>query len=397
MAWRVTKVDEQRKEFIEQINNSGRTITDLCNEYQISRKTAYKWIDRYQKMGEEGLKDRSRSPHLQARKTDDRLIQRILEVKNNYPSWGPKKILAILEANFSQDNWPSTTTIGNILERHGLVIPRKYRKRFPLKSDPLSHCHAANDIWSVDFKGWFLTKDGVKCDPLTVTDAHTRFILSCIKLECGKEPEVWKVLEEQFYKNGLPKHLRHDNGPPFATAGAGRLSKLSIKLIKAGIIPEWIEPGKPYQNGRHERMHKTLKAEGIFPLRLTLDEQQMKFREFIHYYNYERPHEALGQRPPGSIYVPSDRSWDGNLRSPEYDQSCLVKRVSERGQTSWKGRDIYIGKTLKGEHIGLKEGEQGEWEVYFGPVFLGIIDYENNFISPIERQRINRIYKVRCY
>lgn len=397
MAWRVAKVEEYRKEFIDQVNNGGRTITDLCNEYQISRKTAYKWIYRYQENGEKGLKDRSKSPHSQARKTNDRLIQKILEVKNKYPSWGPKKILAILETNFPQDNWPSDTTIGNILERHGLVIPRKYRKRFPSKLDPLSHCHAPNDIWSVDFKGWFLTKDGIKCDPLTITDAHTRFILSCIKLECGKEPEVWKVLEGLFYKNGLPKYLRHDNGPPFATVSAGRLSKLSIKLIKAGIIPEWIEPGKPYQNGRHERMHKTLKAEGIFPLRLTLDEQQMKFRDFIHYYNFERPHESLGQRPPGSIYVPSDRSWDGNLRSPEYDESCLVKRISERGQTSWKGRDVYIGKTLKGEYIGIKEGEQGEWKVYFGPVFLGIIDNENNFITPLKCQRINRSYKVRCY
>ncbi len=397
MAWRIASVEEHRKKFIEQINNGDRTITDLCNEYQISRKTAYKWIHRYQENGEEGLKDRSRSPHSQPRKTNERLQQSILEVKYRYPSWGPKKILATLEANFPQDNWPSDTTIGNILEKNGLIIPRKSRKRFPPKSTPLSHCHAANDVWSVDFKGWFLTKDGIKCDPLTVTDAHTRFILSCIKLECGKEPEVWKVLEELFLKNGLPKYLRHDNGPPFATAGAGRLSKLSIKLIKAGIIPEWIEPGKPYQNGRHERMHRTLKAEGIFPLQLTLDEQQMKFRDFIHYYNFERPHESLGQRPPGSIYVSSDRSWDGSLRSPEYDESCLVKGVSERGQIWWKGRDIYIGKTLKRENIGIKEGEQGEWTVYFGPVFLGVINHENNFIIPQERYRMNKSYKVRCY
>lgn len=397
MAWRVAKVEEHRKEFIEQINNGDRTITDLCNEYQISRKTAYKWINRYQENGEEGLKDRSRTPHSQPRKTDDRLLQRILEVKNRYPSWGPKKILATLEANFPQNNWPSDTTVGNILERHGLVTPRKYRKRFPSKSDPLSHCHAANDVWSVDFKGWFLTKDGVKCDPLTVTDAHTRFILSCIKLESAKEAEVWKILEEQFYKNGLSKYLRHDNGPPFATAGVGRLSKLSIKLIKAGIIPEWIAPGKPYENGRHERMHKTLKAEGIFPLQLTLNEQQMKFRDFIHYYNFERPHEALGQKPPGSIYISSDRSWNGTLRSPEYDGECLVKRISERGQISWRGRETYIGKTLKGECIGIKEGEQGEWKIYFGPVFLGIIDHENNFVLPLERQRVNKKYKVRCY
>jgi transposase InsO family protein len=397
MAWRIGKVDEKRKEFIEQVNSGGRTITDLCKEYEISRKTAYKWIDRYETDGEEGLKDRSRSPHSQPGKTDDKLTQKILAIKNKYPSWGPKKILAVLEANHPEDKWPSDTTIGNILEKHGLVIPRKYRKRFPSKSDPLSHCQAANDIWSVDFKGWFLTKDGIKCDPLTITDAHTRFILTCIKLESAKEANVWKVLEEQFYKNGLPKHIRHDNGPPFATSGAGRLSTLSIKIIKTGVIPEWIEPGKPYQNGRHERMHKTLKAEGTFPRQLTIDEQQMKFRDFINYYNYERPHEALGQRPPGSVYVASDRHWDGKLHSPEYDEGCLIKRVSERGQIFWKGRDLFIGKTLRGEYIAIKENDQGEWNVYFGPVFLGLLNHENNFITPMKCSRINRNYKVRCY
>jgi len=396
MAWRVTKVEEQRKEFIKQLHSGDKTITDLCEEYQISRKTGYKWIKRHQENGDDGLKDRSKAPHSQPSKTEDRLEQKILEVKYRYPKWGPKKVRASLETHHPEEDWPSNTTIGNILARNGLLVPRKYRRRIPVKTEPLSHCNAANDVWSIDFKGWFLTKDHIKCDPLTISDAHTRFILYCAKLQSGKEHEVWKVLEELFYNMGLPRYLRHDNGPPFATNGVGRLSGLSVKIIKAGVIPEWIEPGKPYQNGRHERMHKTLKAEGIFPLQLTLEEQQMKFKEFIHYFNYERPHEALGQKCPGSVYLPSKHVWNGKFCSPEYESGYLVKRVRERGLLSWNGMDIYIGKTLKNEYIGLKEEDEG-WAVYFGPVYLGTIDLRSNFIIPVKSYRTKYSYKVRCY
>jgi putative transposase len=397
MAWRVTKVEEQRQEFIQQVLIGDKTITDLCKEFQVSRKTGYKWVHRHAEHGEEGLKDRSRKPRFQAGKTQDNLVQKILEIKHKYPTWGPKKILASLEHLYPNEDWPSDTTVGNILTKNGLVKSRKLRKRLPSKTDPLSHCNEANDVWSIDFKGWFWTREGVKCDPLTISDAHTRFILYCHKLHSGKELDVWKVLEELFYKNGLPKYLRHDNGPPFATSGAGRLSRLSVKLIKAGVIPDWIAPGKPYQNGRHERMHRTLKREAIFPLQLTLEEQQMKFRDFIHYFNFERPHEALGQKCPGNLYVVSERRWEGKLYSPEYDNEYLVKRIRERGQLSWNGIDIYISKTLKNEFVGLKENDEGDWSVYFGPVFLGTINSSRNFITPMESYRPKNNYKVRCY
>jgi len=396
MAWRVAKVEEHRKEFIKQVLIGDRTVTDLCNEYQISRKTGYKWINRHKEQGDQGLKDRSRSPNSQPGKTDNKLVEKILEVKYRYPAWGPKKVLALLENRYPEEDWPSDTTVGNILCRNGLVVPRKYRRRIPAKTDPLSHCNAPNDVWSIDFKGWFLTRDRMKCDPLTISDAYSRFILHCSKLQFGRELDVWKALEELFYKNGLPKYLRHDNGPPFATTGAGRLSGLSVKLIKAGVIPEWIEPGKPYQNGRHERMHKTLEAEGVSPW-LILEEQQMKFKDFVNYFNFERPHEALGQKFPGSVYVPSDRSWNGELRSPEYDSCYLVKRVRDRGQLSWNGVDMYIGKTLKDEFVGVKEDENGDWVVYYGPVFLGTIEHGRNFTTPNEKSRPKRNYKARCY
>jgi putative transposase len=395
MAWGVTKVEEQRQKFIQEVLIGGKTITDLCKEFQISRKTGYKWIRRHEEHGVEGLKDQIRRPHFQAGETNAVLVQKILEIKHKYPYWGPKKILASLEMSDSSIKWPSDTTIGNILSKNGLVEPRKTRKRFPCKTDPLSHCNAANDVWSIDFKGWFLTREGVKCDPLTISDAHTRFIFYCSKLHSGKELDVWNVLEELIYKNGLPKYLRHDNGPPFATNGAGRLSRLSVKLIKAGIIPEWIDPGKPYQNGRHERMHRTLKKEATFPLQLTLEEQQLKFQDFIQYFNFERPHEALGQRCPGNMYTVSERTWDGKFRSPEYDSEYLVKKVRGRGQLSLNGKDIYIGKTLQEENVGIRE-EDGYWSVHFGPVSLGIINHGGEFIIPTQvRQKGN--YKVRCY
>jgi transposase InsO family protein len=397
MAWRVAKVEEHRKEFIEQVLIGDRTVTDLCNEYQISRKTGYKWISRYNELGDDGLKDRSKAPHARPGRTDERLVHKVLEVKSRYPAWGPKKVLALLGMHYPDEDWPSDTTIGNILYKHGLVAPRRCRKRIPAKTDPLSHCTAPNDVWSIDFKGWFLTKDQIKCDPLTICDAHTRFILHCSKLHSGKELDVWKALEELFHKNGLPKYLRHDNGPPFATAGAGRLSRLSVKLIKAGVIPEWIEPGKPCQNGRHERMHGILKNEGVFPLQLTLEEQQMKFMNFVHYYNFERPHEALEQKFPGNVYVPSNRIWDGNFRSPEYDSAYLVKRVRGRGLIMWNGIDIYIGKTLQNEYVGLKEDENGYLAVYFGPIFLGTIDHEGILRTPRKNNRPKLGYKTRCY
>jgi len=397
MAWRASRVEDQRKEFIDKFLSDDMTVKDLCEEFQISRKTGYKWIHRFQEEGEEGLKDRSRAPHFQAGKTSHNLESKILEAKRKRMKWGPKKIRASLEEQEPTVEWPSVTTIGNILGRNGLVIPRKYRKRFPAKTDPLSHCKAANDVWCIDFKGWFKTKDGLKCDPLTVTDAHSRFILYCSKLNSGRWHDVWQALETLFYDNGLPYYIRHDNGPPFATSGAGRLSTLSVNLVKAGVIPEWIEPGKPYQNGRHERMHLTLKAEGTFPLELTLEEQQMKFRDFLNYFNFERPHEAIGQKTPGSIYMRSEREWDGKLRSPEYNSEYLIKRVRDRGQLAWNGSDIYIGKTLKNEFIGLKESDDGNWLAYYGPVFLGTIDHTGNFTTPTTKHRHSRSYKSRCY
>lgn len=397
MAWRVTNVIEQRKEFINEFLRNEFSLADLCRRFEISRKCGYKWIQRFQEEGYDGLKNRSRAPSHQPGETSDEFVKKILEVKNRYRKWGPKKIFAFFKNNGDCEGLPSTTTIGNILDKNGLVIPRKLRKRMPTKTDPLSHSTKPNDVWCIDFKGWFKTKEGVKCDPLTLTDAYSRFLLYCGKLPLNTVNHVWDILSKVFRENGLPLFLRHDNGPPFATCGPGRLSRLSVKLIKAGVIPEWIDPGKPQQNGRHERMHLTLKQEGVFPGELSLEEQQIKFNEFKQYYNFQRPHESLNQKPPGIVYVPSERVWRGEFKVPEYTGECLVKKVRGRGQIAWKGSDIYIGKALIDEYIGIKENEKGELEAYFGPVFLGYIEHDENFIIPKINKRKSMKYKMRCY
>jgi putative transposase len=397
MVWRVTKVEEQRKEFINKYCENQESVAVLCREFNISRKTAYKWLNRYQQEGEYGLKDRSRTPHSQTQKTTAEVINLIVSLKHQKKPWGPKKIRAKLEKEWPSIKFPSTTTIGKILENQGLTIPRKYRKRYPAKTEPLSHCKKPNDIWCIDFKGWFKTKDSIKCEPLTITDAYSRYILYCSKLPMTTGDHVWDVLQKVFEKYGLPTYLRHDNGPPFATVGTGRLSRLSIRLIKAGIIPEWIDPGKPYQNGRHERMHLTLQQEGVFPLELTLKEQQLKFVEFLKYFNYERPHEGLGQRTPGSVYIPSERQWTGKLQTPEYSSEYQVRRLRGSGQLAWYGKDIQIGKTLANEYVGIKENDEGEWSICFGPVYLGTINHEKQFIQPKVRSIRNENHCCKVY
>ncbi len=389
MAWKEVKVDQQRKSFIEAYLEEKFTIAELCRQFGISRPTGYKWIERYKEEGFNGLKERSKAPLHQSCSTDPSLIREILNIKFKYDDWGPKKIRGHLIVHQPTVLWPSTTTIGNILDRHGLVLPRKYRKRFPVKTDLLSHANKSNDVWSVDFKGWWFTKDGHKCEPFTLTDNYSRFLLRCLKLKVNDGDHAWAVLERAFREYGLPNFMRSDNGPPFATSSVGRLSALSIKLIKAGVMPEWIEPGNPQQNGRHERMHGTLKQEGVFP-ELDLVDQLKKLDEYQDYYNFVRPHEALGQVTPGSVYTQSQRTWNGRLMSPEYPNDYKMGWVKSCGKMSWKNREIYIGRVLTGELIGLKENEEGLLVAYFGPIILGTITKDYELDIPRRKGRIRK-------
>lgn len=390
MAWGEVKVEDRRKEFVHAYKESSLSFADLCRKFEISRKNGYKWVERFNQEGFEGLKNRSRAPINQNYTTHPTLVDQIIEVRLKYPTWGPKKVLAWLQINYPDISWPGTTTIGNIFDRNGLTIPRKYRRRVPPQTKPLSHCQQSNDVWCMDFKGYFLTHDGQKCDPITLSDAYSRYLIRCVKLDFNRTQNVWGVLDASFREYGLPLYLRSDNGPPFASCAPGRLSKLSINLIKAGITPEWIDPGKPQQNGRHERMHLTLKNETANPPAENLDLQQIRFKEFQEYYNFIRPHEALNQNSPGNVYVPSERKWDGHLRSPEYGDSIQKRKIMKCGCIGWKGENIFISEILYGEYVGIIEQEKS-FEVKYGPIILGHINHENNFRVPEGKKRRSRV------
>jgi putative transposase len=392
MAWGEVKVEDQRKQFIEACLEGQLTIAELCRRYEISPKSGYKWLRRYESEGISGLQDRSRAPLRQALKTPDEITQEVLKIRYRFPTWGPKKVLGYLKLHHPDTPWPATTTIGNLFDKNGLTVPRKLRRRVPARTQPLSHCQSPNDVWCADFKGWFLTGDGNRYEPFTLTDGASRYLLRCVRLDRNNTEHVWAVLDAAFRENGLPLSFRTDNGAPFATCGPGRLSKLSINLIKANVVPEWIDPGKPQQNGRHERMHKTLKGETASPPEPTMEDQDMTSKKFQKYYNNIRPHEALGQKPPASMYQISSREWNGNLKSPEYDNEFLVRKVRPNGQVSMRTVDIYIGPALVGEPVGLKE-IAGGYEVYYGTIFLGKIDEKKEFTMPQSSRRKRKCVK----
>jgi putative transposase len=372
MAWKEKTVFEQRKQFINDHLSDSFSVSELCRIYDISRPTGYLWIKRYKEGKEEGLVDRKSTPHHYPRATSAEIIDEILKVKYMRITWGPKKIIAYLKIHKPHIILPSTTTVGNILNKNGLVMQRKLRLRFAKRTHPLAHAKEINDVWSVDFKGGFMTNDNYKCEPFTLTDNASRFLLKCLCLDYNNTDHVWAVLDIAFREYGLPLNLRSDNGPPFASRGIGRLSQLSVQLIKAGVMPDFIDPGKPEQNGRHERMHGTLKSEFIFP-ELNLKEQKMKLDEFQNYYNFERPHEGINQLTPGSIYERSERVWRGKFKPPEYPDSFKKAKVRGSGQIKFKGKDIFIGRTLLEEYVGLEEGENG-FKVYYGPIYLADIN-----------------------
>ncbi len=371
MPWEFKKVEDKRKELIEAYLD-GISMTELSKRYKVSRKTAYKWYNRYMELGpEEGLKDLSRAPHSPTRTFTDEQIEEALNLKLKKRNWGPKKVLARLKRDHPEEEWPSTTWLYEIFKEHHLITPRRLRKRLPA-THPLGDVNQSNDVWMADFKGWFLTEDNNKCEPLTITDGYSRFLISCYHLAKKSTDYVWPIFEEAFKEYGLPKRIRTDNGPPFGCIGVGRLTRLSINMIKAGVIPEWINPGHPEENGRHERFHLTLKQAVADPAAKNLKEQIARMKAFQEEYNFERPHEALGLDTPSNHYYCSNRKWDGILRPPEYDtKSMIVRKVCQSGCIWLKQKEYYFGNSLTGEHVGIKETDLGELEVYYGPVYLG--------------------------
>jgi putative transposase len=307
-------------------------------------------------------------------------------VRYEHPTWGPRKVLAWLERRWPQTDWPAASTVGVLFDREGLTVKRKRRRRAPASTAPFAACGAANDVWCIDFKGWFLTGDGLQCGPLTLSDAYSRYLLRCQALRRGDTAHVWAVLDAAFREYGLPLHLRSDNGPPFASKGAGGLSQLSVKVVKAGVLPERITPGKPQQNGRLERLHLTLLEDTASPPAPSLREQLDRFRRFQGVYNNERPHEALGNDTPDDHYDASPRAWDGVLREPEYTADYAVRRVRRTGEIKWRGATVYLNQALTGEPVGLAERADGSWLVCYGPIALGVIDRRGDRLQRPKRK-----------
>jgi putative transposase len=280
MPWRNFTMEEERLNFISKALDPHRELnfSQLCEDNNISTKTGYKWLNRYHERGKEGLKDLSRSPHTQPSKIPEEIEKAVIVIRQKFPKWGPKKIHAFMKEHCNNMKIPSEGSIGNILQKNNLSHPRSYR-RHVAQTASLEACLEPNDTWMYDFKGWFYTKNGEKCEPLTITDGFSRYLIACEHMNRKRGIDVWNVLERAFLEFGLPNKMRSDNGPPFASLGVGRLSKVAIKLIKLGITPEWIKPGCPQENGRHERFHLTLKQETAQPPALTLSLQQEKFNQ----------------------------------------------------------------------------------------------------------------------
>jgi transposase InsO family protein len=301
--------------------------------------------------------------------------QSVLAMRAEHPTWGPKKLRRRLqdEDKDKRIDWPARSTIAELLRRHGLVIPRRPRRRVPPRTQPFAQCGGANDLWCVDFKGWFRTQDGRRCDPLTLTDSFSRYLLRCQAVSDTGGLGVRPIFEAAFRQYGLPRAIRSDNGSPFASRGVGGLSRLSVWWTKLGIRHERIDPGKPQQNGRHERMHRTLKAETARPPATTLRAQQRRFDAFRQEFNDQRPHEALGLDAPAKWYEPSMRPYPEREPQLSYPLDWACRMVRHNGEVKFKGL-FFLGEALVGEPVGFEPVDGRHWRVHFGSLVLGIFD-----------------------
>lgn len=364
---------QQRQELIALFRTGRFTVTELAASFHVSRKTAHKWLARFAAEGDAGLLERSRAPACHPNATPPPVVDALLRLKAQHPTWGPAKLHAPEDAPSEvAAHWPKLSTRGAILARHGLVRPPRRRRHTPPWTAPFQTCTRPNDVWCADFKGWFRTQDGTRCDPLTLTDAYSRMLLRCTIATRPDYDHVRPIQESAFREYGLPLALRTDNGTPFASTGAGGLSRLAVWWVRLGIVPERIAPGHPEQNGRHERGHRTLKQETLSPPAATPQAQQERFDRFRVEFNTLRPHQALGQVPPQRRYVPSSRAYPERLPEVEYPPDAVRRRVRSNGEIKWGGELVFVSEALVDEWVGVREVEAG-WRVHFGPVTLGLL------------------------
>jgi len=380
MPWKMERPMDQKVKLIADWLDENYSITDLSKRYGVSRKTIYKWLERYKEEGIGGLEEKSRASHTHPNKTENNIVNQIIEYKLKHKTWGPKKIVINLKRIYPEEIWPSVSTTGDLLKKNDLVNEKKVRKRVHQYQDHFVDCTKPNDVWSADYKGQFYTKDKKVCYPLTVTDNYSRFLIACDALEGPRYIETRACFERIFREYGLPQAIRTDNGIPFSGLAVGGLSRLAIWWIQLGIIPERIIPGKPQQNGRHERMHRTLKDAALNPVGINLADQQNKFDFFRIEYNTERPHESLEMKRPNELFVRSNRSYPDLTKPVEYPDDFQVRNVKPSGEISFGSNTYYISELLSGDIVGLKEVSDGLWQMNYSFHKLGYIDLDRKKI-----------------
>jgi putative transposase len=375
MPWQECCKMDERLKFVARLLD-GEKMAVLCREFDISRKTGYKIFHRYRDVGIEGLTDRSRRPYRQANRLPFQIETLIVALKREHPSWGAPKIREKLRRRYDGISLPAISTVHAVLDRHGLVSKARQR-RYRAEGTGLSTPTAPNDLWCADYKGEFMLADKRYCYPLTVTDAVSRYILSCEALESNCEAPAFTVFERVFKDFGLPLAMRTDNGVPFASASAiFGLSKLSVWWLRLGIAIERIRPGHPQQNGRHERMHRTLKAEATRPAASNFLQQQGKFDRFVESFNHERPHQALAMQYPAEVHRPSPRVYRG-LTDLSYPLHDLTVTVTQCGRVCFNGRKINLSGVFAGHDVGVKEVDYHIWLVSFMHYDLGYFDHQS--------------------
>ncbi len=382
MPWLESCAMDERLRFVADWLSEDVTKTELCEAYGISRRTGYKWLSRYEADGPAGLADRSHAPLVHGRATAVELVEKIVELRRARPTWGPRKIVARLEQLHPALAWPSHSTAHDILKREGLIGTRRLRRRAPVRLGELTRPQRPNHVWAVDHKGWIALCDGQRCEPLTLADLWSRFSLSVSAGRSTREAEARPVMERAFHEHGLPEVMRSDNGPPFASLSATGLSALSVWWIKLGIHPERIRPGRPQENGRLERFHRTL-LEAMCPPSADRAAQADRFETFRQDYNHNRPHQALGQMAPASFYQPSPRAMPSRLPEPEYRSGMIIRKVRTSGEIKLEGQFVHISSALAGDAVGLEQTERG-WRVWFYKEPIGLIDHRGQKLLPIQ-------------
>ncbi len=374
---------EEKLRFVFEYERGEQSMTELCQRYEVARETGYVWLRRYRQAGVAGLVERPRAAHRHGNQTPEEIEQMVLELRQAHMRWGPRKLKRILERDEPGRVWPTASTIGALLKREGLVVARKKRWRTAPYTEPLAHADEANRVWCADFKGWFRTADGERIDPLTISDAHSRYLLRCQAVEKTDTARVQAIFEAAFREHGMPEAIRTDNGAPFASRALAGLSRLAVWWIKLGILPERIAAGHPEQNGRHERMHRTLKQEAAQPPAANRRKQQQALDHFRQEYNQVRPHEALEMQTPAAVYQPSARTFPERVPEPQYPETMLVRSVRPHGHFRWKKDDVFLSEVLWGERVGLLPEDDRWFTIYFAQLPLARFDSQKLRVRPL--------------